>query len=270
MKNRQWRYYLLYWLMVFFPAHYLGAQGIAYQSVEVDSLINPPLLKEGGEMFSFDSLRIHIGSIYDTDAPRTYTFPFRNVSGKNVRITKITTSCGCTAAAFSLGTLAPGMESMVTLVYNPKNRIGTVETYAFVYTDISEKHPVARLMLIGEVVCSDEWRYLPSTMGTLRMKRKQIVFSEMTSNVCPSERILCANIGKKPLKLSAQMLPPYAVFQTEPEVIPPGQEADTVITVDGSKLPDNLGNGLQFNFIVEGVAAPLTDRLVRVTIKRLQ
>ena len=246
MKNRQWRYYLLYWLMVFFPAHYLGAQGIAYQSVEVDSLINPPLLKEGGEMFSFDSLRIHIGSIYDTDAPRTYTFPFRNVSGKNVRITKITTSCGCTAAAFSLGTLAPGMESMVTLVYNPKNRIGTVETYAFVYTDISEKHPVARLMLIGEVVCSDEWRYLPS------------------------ERILCANIGKKPLKLSAQMLPPYAVFQTEPEVIPPGQEADIVITVDGSKLPDNLGNGLQFNFIVEGVDAPLTDRLVRVTIKRLQ
>ena len=73
-----------------FPCHYLGAQGIAYQSVEVDSLINPPLLKEGGEMFSFDSLRIHIGSIYDTDAPRTYTFPFRNVSGKNVRITKIT------------------------------------------------------------------------------------------------------------------------------------------------------------------------------------
>ena len=59
MKNRQWRYYLLYWLMVFFPAHYLGAQGIAYQSVEVDSLINPPLLKEGGEMFSFDSLRVY-------------------------------------------------------------------------------------------------------------------------------------------------------------------------------------------------------------------
>ena len=49
----------------------LGRRGIAYQSVEVDSLINPPLLKEGGEMFSFDSLRIHIGSIYDTDAPRT-------------------------------------------------------------------------------------------------------------------------------------------------------------------------------------------------------
>ncbi len=92
---------------LFSPAHYLGAQGIAYQSVEVDSLINPPLLKEGGEMFSFDSLRIHIGSIYDTDAPRTY-ISVSQCQWQNVRITKITTSCGCTAAAFSLGNTCSG------------------------------------------------------------------------------------------------------------------------------------------------------------------
>lgn len=270
MKNRQRRYYLLYWLMAFFPAHYLGAQGTGYQSVAVDSLINPPLLKEGGQIFSFDSLCLHIGTIYDTDMPRTCTFSFRNVSGKNVRIMNITTSCGCTAAAFSSETLAPGMESKVTLVYNPKNRIGNIEAHAFVYTDVSDKHPVERLVLMGEVVCSDEWSYLPFAMGALRMKRKQVAFSEMTSDVCPSERILCANTGKKPLKLSAQMLPSYATFHTEPGVILPGQEADMVITVDGSKLSDDSSNRIQFNFIIEGVNAPVTDSLVKVTIKRLQ
>lgn len=268
--NRKRRYYLLYWLMTFFPAHYLGAQGVGYQSVAVDSLINPPLLKEGGQVFSFDSLHIHIGSMYDTDAPRVCTFPFRNVSGREVRITKITTSCGCTAAAFSSETLAPGTECTVTLVYNPKNRIGTVETHAFVYTDVSDKHPVARLVLTGEVICSDGWSYLPSGMGVLRMKRKQVVFSEMTSGIRPSERILCANTGKKPLTLSAQMLPPYAAFHTEPVVVQPGEEADMVITVDGSKLPDTPDSRLQFDFIVEGVDAPVTDRLVKVTVKRLQ
>ena len=121
--------------MAFFPVPYLGAQGTDYHSVAVDSLVNPPLLKEGGRIFIFDFLHMHIGSMYDTDAPLTCTFPFRNVSGRNVRITKITTSCGCTAAAFSPEALAPGMESAVTLAYNPKNRIGTVETYAFVYTE---------------------------------------------------------------------------------------------------------------------------------------
>lgn len=268
MKNRQRRYFLLYWLMAFFPALYLGAQGTGYHPIAVDSLVNPPLLKEGGQVFRFDSLRRHIGMIYDTDAPKSCKYSFRNVSGKDVRITKITTSCGCTAAAFSSEMLAPGMQSTITLVYNPKNRIGTVDTHAFVYADVSDKLPVARLTLTGEVVCSDEWNYLPSGMGYLRLKRKQVVFSEMTSDVCPSERILCANAGKKPLKLSALMLPPYAAFRTEPVVIPPGKEADLVITVDGSKLPEFSGDQLQFSFIVEGVDAPLTDRLVKVTIKR--
>ena len=149
----------------------MGAQGVGYQSVAVDSLVNPPLLEEGGQVFCFDSLHMHIGNIPDTDAPRVCTFPFRNISGREVRITKISTSCGCTAAAFSSETLVPGTESTVTLVYDPKNRIGTVETYAFVYTDVSDKHPVARLVLTGEVICSDEWSYLPVVMGVLRMKR---------------------------------------------------------------------------------------------------
>jgi len=256
--------------MAFFPVPYLGAQGTDYHSVAVDSLVNPPLLKEGGRIFIFDFLHMHIGSMYDTDAPLTCTFPFRNVSGRNVRITKITTSCGCTEAAFSPEALAPGMESAVTLAYNPKNRIGTVETYAFVYTELSDRHPVARLVLTGEVVCSDEWSYLPSVMGVLRMKRKQVTFSEMTSGIRPAERILCANTGKKPLKLSALMLPPYAAFHTEPAVIQPGKEADMVITVDGGKLPDTPDDRWQFNFMIEGIDAPITDRMVKVTVKRLQ
>ena len=91
----------------------------------------------------------------------------------------------------------------------------------------------------------------------------------MTSGIRPSERILCANTGKKPLKLSARMLPLYAAFHTEPAVIQPGQEADVVITVDGSKLSDIPDSRLQFNFLVKGVDAPVTDRLVKVTVKRL-
>lgn len=152
----------------------MGAQGVGYQSVVVDSLVNPPLLEEGGQVFCFDSLHMHIGNIPDTDAPRVCTFPSAiSVAGRYG--TENYTSCGCTAAAFSSGTLVPGTESTVTLVYDPKNRIGTVETYAFVYTDVSDKHPVARLVLTGEVICSDEWSYLPVVMGVLRMKRKQVV-----------------------------------------------------------------------------------------------
>ena len=78
----------------------------------VDSLVNPPLLKEGGRIFIFDFLHMHIGSMYDTDAPLTCTFPFRNVSGRNVRITKITNFVWVYGGGHSVReALAPGMES---------------------------------------------------------------------------------------------------------------------------------------------------------------
>lgn len=270
MKNKQRIYYLFYLMAALFPVNYLTTaqgQGVHYAA---DSLVNPLLLKEGGLVLCFDSLNMHIGKLYDNDAPRTYTFRYSNVSSRDVRITKISTSCGCTAASFASEVIAPGAEGMVTLVYNPKNRIGTVETHAFVYTTVSTKYPVARLTLTGEVVCSDKWDYLPYAMGALRIKRKQVVFSEVTSSIRPSERILCANTGEKFLKLSAQMLPPYARFRSEPDVIPPGQEGDLVITVDGSKLPEKTTDKLQFTFIIEGIDASLSDRLVNVIINRIQ
>ncbi|QIU95371.1 MULTISPECIES: DUF1573 domain-containing protein [Bacteroides] len=270
MKNKPYTYYLLCMLWSFFPVAQLGAQGGGFHSAVADSLVNPSLLKEGGQVLHFDSLDIHIGKLYDSDAPRTYTFRFRNVSSSDVRITKVSTSCGCTAATVNSKTITPGAEGSVVLVYNPKNNIGTVKTYAFVYTTVSAKYPVVRLTLTGEVVCSDEWDYLPYAMGAVRMKRKQVVFSEVTSSIRPSERILCANTSKNPLKLSARMLPPYAGFHSEPNVIPPGQEGDLVITVDGHKLPEKAPDKLRFTFIVEGVDAPLSDRLVNVIINRIQ
>ena len=40
-----------------------------------------------------------------------------------------------------------------------------------------------------------------------------------------SERILCGNSGKQSLRLSAAVIPEFATFRTEPEVISPGSEA---------------------------------------------
>ena len=257
-------------MVALFPVNYLTTvQGQGFHYV-TDSLVNPLLLKEGGVVLCFDSLNIHIGKLYDNDAPRTYTFRYCNVSSRDVRITKISTSCGCTTASFASEVIAPGVEGMVVLVYNPKNRMGTVETHAFVYTTVSTKYPVARLTLTGEVVCSDKWDYLPYGMGTLRIKRKQVVFSEVTSSIRPSERILCANTGERFLKPSVQVLPAYARFRSEPDVIPPGQEGDLVITVDGSQLPEKTTGKLQFTFIIEGIDAPLSDRLINVIINRVQ
>lgn len=69
MKNKQRIYYLFYLMVALFPVNYLTTvqgQGFHYAA---DSLVNPLLLKEGGLVLCFDSLNMHMGKLYDNDAP---------------------------------------------------------------------------------------------------------------------------------------------------------------------------------------------------------
>ena len=82
----------------------------------------------------------------------------------------------------------------------------------------------------------------------------------------PSVRIACANSGDKPLRLSASMLPAYASFRTEPEVIAPGTEADIVVTIDMAKLPKR--GDLRFPMLIEGIKGRPSERMIYVKIEK--
>lgn len=270
MKKTPLIYFLLlYSMTAVVTSARLGAQeGVGLSRTAIDMLVNPPLLRGGERILHFDSCRKYIGTLTEDDTPHAYRFPFRNTSGTDVRITRVTTSCGCAAADFDRRPLAPGKESVITVAYNPKNHPGTVDAQAFVYIDASDNRPVARLTLSGNVTTADEWDYLPYSAGSLRMKRRKVFFSEITPSSRPSERILCANIGGTPLKLEVRMLPPYASFHTEPATLLPGEEGDIVLTVDGGKLPANRGKELHFSFFIEGANVNPAGSMIEVTVKQ--
>ena len=103
-------------------------------------------------------------------------------------------------------------------------------------------------------------------MGTLRLKPNQLEFREIAAGKQPSERILCGNSGDKPLRLSALIIPKFATFRTEPEVIQPGSEADIVVTVNASLIPAEKGKSFTFPIILEGVDARPSDRTLNIKV----
>lgn len=234
---------------------------------EMEALVNPPLLKGADRLLRFDSLRLHFGVLDEKAAPVTVRYPFRNVSSQPVTLTRIATTCGCTVASFSKEPLAPGESSVITLTFRPANKAGTVDESAFVYATCSAKSPVAKLSLSGRVISADEWRHLPQAMGALRLSRREVVFEAVQPSQTPSERVVCANAGSVPLKIRAQLIPPYAQVHTEPEVIAPGCEADLVITLDGSRLPKPSGQEWSFSIILDGVQGRPSQRTLEVTVK---
>ena len=91
-------------------------------------------------------------------------------------------------------------------------------------------------------------------------------FSEVGGGSQSSERILCGNSGDKPLRLSALIIPKFATFRTEPEVIQPGGEADIVVTINASLIPAEKGKSFSFPIILEGIDARPSDRTLNIKV----
>lgn len=234
---------------------------------KADSLINPPLMQQAESILRFDKSTLDIGTLTEDDAPQVCRFTGRNISKEAVTVTKVRTTCGCTAAELPAGKILPGETATIVLTYHPKNHPGTIDTDAFVYLSCSEKHPVARLTLTGNVVPgADEWARYPYAMGRLRLKQNRMEFQEVMPGKRPSERILCGNSGDKPLRLSALVIPKFATFRTEPEVIQPGSEADIVVTVDASLIPAGKEKTFTFPIIIGGVDARPSDRTLNIKV----
>ena len=232
----------------------------------LDSLMSPQVMPKGNDVLRFEVLMQDFGVIYEDGSPLTVEYCFVNVSSKPVVITRITTNCGCTVAEIADSLVPPGEKGAIRIKFNPRRRSGTVDTNSFVYTSLSDKAPVAKLTLLGNVIDNDEWNHLPYSMGKLKLKRKDVVFEPVKAGTLPQQRIPCANVGIVPLKLSSELLPAFASFSTEPVEIAPGEEGDIVITINGDMLPPNAPRS--FSVVVDGVEGRISDRTLNVKLEK--
>ena len=237
-----------------------GAPG-AYDAV------HPSLLAHGSQLIRFAEVRKDLGTLTEDDAPVTCRFMGKNVSSQPVFIQRIHTTCGCTAAQLSRRELQPGDTCVVQLTYTAKNHPGTIDADAFVYLSVSDKHPAARLTLTGNVVPgADEWARFRYSMGALRLKQNKVKFTGVSKGMEPEARILCGNSSKEPLQITALLIPRFTTLRTEPEVIPPGEEADLVITLHPDKFPQGKQENLDFPVILDGVKGKPSDRTIHVEV----
>lgn len=257
-------------LLIILSVHTGYAQKVVPQHV-LDSIAHPKLLQGAGETLKFVSQEMDLGMLSEDDAPRSYSFVYRNVSKKPVSLTRVITSCRCTVAEFVKQPLAPGQEARITLKYNPSEQSGKVYSRAFVFTNLSDTHPTVCLALTGTVNPSaDEWRDYTYAMGKLRLKYTTVYFSEVAQQHSPSERIECANSGNRPLKLSALKgtLPAYMQFRTEPEILQAGEKGEIVITLNGKLLPRDK-ELLHLALIIDGLNLPPSQRTLNVKVNTL-
>ncbi len=234
----------------------------------VDSLLDPPLAAI--RPLHFAGSTADLGTLREEDAPVRRRFAFTNRSDRTVAIVRVSVGCRCLAAEWPKGGIAPGAEGTVELIYDPENHPGRIDANAFIYVAGAENKPTARLTLTGEVLPeAGPWARFPHVMGVLRLKQRNAEFRDLAPGATAAERILCGNAGNRPLHLSAKLIPAFVTLHTDPSPIPPGGEADIVIEVDATKIPDSQPGNISVPMVLEGVDGRPSDRTLNIRIHRI-
>ena len=248
---------------------FASAQHKRLSKSAIDSLQRMRRMEGSVGALRFKQYEHDMGAMFESDTARTVRFPFCNSGDNDVTILKVTTTCGCAVASYSRQPVAPGDSGVVSITFSPRGKAGTVDADAFVYTDTATGTPSAHLLLRGNVIGSDEWDYLPVQMGSLRLKSSSVRFDISRKGVYV-ERIVCANVGIKPLELKSAILPSFMTFRTEPAILQPGEEGDIVITANVAPMQFDDACNRHFKIVLEGVECRPSQRTINVEIAYTQ
>lgn len=185
----------------------------------------------------FDRLVYDFKIMSEDDAPIKMIFKYTNQSSKPIVITRISVACGCTAPTYSKEPILPNHSGEVAVMFYPKGQAGDVSRNVYLFTNLSNESATEIIKVVGVVTkTSDKFSAYSYFMGNLRLKQRSVEFSDLRVGQRRKLHIQVANSGNYELKLSAQNLPHYMSFTSDPEVIKPDSVADIILTIDTNLL----------------------------------
>lgn len=102
-----------------------------------------------GPRITFDSVAKDFGTVYEAKA-MTFDFDFKNTGNDDLTITRVSTSCGCTAAKLDKRTFAPGEGELISVTYTPRGN-GRATKYVTILSN-DPVEPRKRLSVSAEYI----------------------------------------------------------------------------------------------------------------------
>lgn len=187
------------------------------------------------------SNKIHdFGSILEADGKAKCVFEFINIGISELNLTKVQSSCGCTAPDWTKTPIPPGGKGFVSAEYNPKNRPGPFNKAVTVTTN-DPNNPSIVLFIKGNVIEKPKSQadLYPTSMGNLRFKTNHLAFMDIRNKEIRTDSLAIYNNGNIPMNFETDTtLPKWLSVTTNPEILQPKQEGYIIITYDASKRND--------------------------------
>lgn len=152
-------------------------------------------------------------------------------------ITRVQSTCGCTATDYPHTGIEPGDTASVTLTYNPANRPGRFEKDVYVYTNGKPRR--SRLTITGKVIGAEvtvDEKY-PVRAGSLRLEVENVPLGEMYRGSTRNAYINAYNASRDTLVVTVDGNLPHVSLNAAPDTVPPGEASAVVVHYDTRQAP---------------------------------
>lgn len=171
------------------------------------------------------STEYDFGTFREKDGLRHGAVSFVNTGTEPTVINSVRTSCGCTAARWPEGEIAPGDTATVRFSYNPAGRPGRFEKTVRIYT--GEGNNLTTIRIFGNVIPDSATlaATYPYSAGPLHVSARSVMLGQLDYGKPRSGFIYVFNAGHSPLRLSWGKLPEPITSGMSSDTVPPGNSA---------------------------------------------
>ena len=201
-------------------------------SVSARAQLNLNIFAPDSILLDFSTKHIVAETMSEDETPVTFTYGFKNIGVRKVKISRVITSCSCVYAYCDKNVVGPGEEAAISVRFNPKGHPGKAERRIFVYTKDNDT-PAATLLLSTDVENNmDLSGSYPISMGNIKLKGTVVRFRK---GVAATETLRFINVSGRSLKFDCdRALLPYCLrFYAEP--VRPLKEGVIKISYDPTK-----------------------------------
>ena len=216
-------------------------------------LLSPAVMAQG--VATWLETSHDFGTFREQDGKVTCEMRLVNTGDSALVITRVRSSCGCTATDYTRAPLQPGDTGRVRLTYNPRLRPGEFSKDVFVYTTGSTARTT--LVIKGNVIPCDDTLddQYPDAVGSIRLNGTTLPLGEVTRPRGRMAYISGYNASTDTMVVTTSRAPRHITAQAVPDTVPPG--AVTTITVHfDSKLAPLWGLNVDSLLVM---AEPLGD-----------
>ena len=193
----------------------------------------------------FENTTYDFGKIKEEGGKVTGRFIFTNVGNQPLELTNVRPGCGCTAANYTKGAIAPGEQGYIEATYNPYNRPGAFNKNIRVTTNEprfteNEKATPHMIFIKGEVIKRPPTEFektgYTKTSGMLRIKEPDVAHS-MLNTESVTDTFYVRNFWTKPVSIKLEKPSDYVseVYRNFGAELQPGQEGFFILKYDAAK-----------------------------------